>query len=467
MKAHFIGICGIGMSAVAKLLRDKGYEISGSDVGFYPPVSDYLTAQNIPFTEGYRAENIPKKADVIIISRNAKLNPEENEEVRAACESGIPIKSFSEVLGELAAETENIVVAGSYGKSTVTGILAWCLLHAGRNPSYFLGAVPRNDMPTSELGTGNTFVLEGDEYPTSHTDSRSKFLHFNPHDVLLTSAEHDHVNVFPTLEKYLEPFRQLLALVPADGIILACTDGPNVSELIAKYSNAVTYGLDPEATWSAANIQYGETTTFSLTKDREVIAHLSTTLLGKHNVENIVGAGAMLLEKNLLTPEELTDSVRTFEGIKRRLDLLSPRSSVRVYEGFGSSYEKANAALDALKLHFPDRRLIVVFEPHTFSWRNRDTIHWYDDIFAESSTVYVYHPAEQGAGTHQQLSQEEIVERITKSGIKAVAIKDAEDALGQLEKKLQPDDVILLLTSGDLGGLITEIPKLVKKKFPK
>jgi len=162
----------------------------------------------------------------------------------------------------------------------------------------------------------------------------------------------------------------------------------------------------------------------------------------------------------------LKEGVKTFQGVERRLILLSPRSLISVYEGFGSSYQKARAAILAIKLHFPTRRLIVVFEPHTFSWRNRGQIHWYDGVFEGATHTLVYEPATQGATTHAQLSQKEIVARINRSGIRATAIHSNENGIAILKDMLLPNDTVLLLTSGDLGGLITSIPPFVETAFP-
>ena len=151
----------------------------------------------------------------------------------------------------------------------------------------------------------------------------------------------------------------------------------------------------------------------------------------------------------------------------RRLDLKSEKTAVPIYEGFGSSYEKARAAIEAMKLHHPARRLIVIFEPHTFTWRNRDALHYYDDAFRGSDLTLIYEPATQGAETHKQLSQGEIVERVQASGTTAHAIRSKEDGLAILEDQVTDNDVILLLTSGDLGGLIGGTVALAEKKFPK
>ncbi|MCP4614970.1 MAG: hypothetical protein GY844_00910 [Bradyrhizobium sp.] len=466
-KAHFIGIAGKGMSATALLLRQMGVRITGSDEGFYPPVSDYLKNENIPFAAGYRKENIPDDTDVVVIGKNAKLVPESNEEVRAAMESGKPVRSFADLLHDMTAGTETIVVAGSYGKSTCTALLAWCLKSADKDPSYFIGEITNGLERHAHRGQGKTFVLEGDEYPASNWDDRSKFLLYNARNVLLTSATHDHINVFPTHADYLAPFQTLLGSLPSDGLLVANSHEPHARALAANLScRIVFYALDDKAHWHAANIERGAETSFDLMRGGEKVVRLSTRMLGDHNIDNIVGVSAMLLEKKLLTPEELRPGISSFMGVKRRMELLSPASKVPVYEGFGSSYEKARSAIVATKLHFPDRRLIVVFEPHTFTWRNRAAIAAYDDVFAGASKVFIFEPAAQGAGTHAQLTQDEIVARTTAANFDAEAINDADDALQRLSSMLRQDDVVLLLTSGELGGLIRRIPELVEARFP-
>lgn len=454
------------MSAVALLLREAGYEISGSDEGFYPPVSDYLARAHIEFAHGYRKENIPADADLIVIGKNAKLVPEENEEVKAAFDSGVPIKSFPDILEELSKDKETLVVAGSYGKSTCTALLSWCLMQAGKDPSYFVGEIVRGFEAHAHLGGGETFVLEGDEYPSANWDERSKFLHYNPKNVLLTSATHDHVNVYPTHEDYLKPFRQLVGILPADGCLVV-NDEPFARQLAEGFAGKrVEYGLAEHNDWHAANIVYGLPTTFDLVHKGKKVASLSTKLLGAHNIENIVGISASLLEKHLLTPEQLARAVASFEGVKRRMELLSPNSTVPVLEGFGSSLEKAKSAIAGMRLHFPTRRLVVVFEPHTFTWRNRGAIAQYDTAFDGADRVYIYEPSLQGAHTHAQLSQEEIVERVRAAGITVEPIQTVDEGLRKILDEASENDAILLLTSGDLGGLIKSIPQEIEKHFP-
>jgi UDP-N-acetylmuramate: L-alanyl-gamma-D-glutamyl-meso-diaminopimelate ligase len=466
-KAHFIGIAGKGMSATALLLRQMGVQITGSDEGFYPPVSDYLRNEGIPFAEGYRKENIPEDTDVIVIGKNAKLQADSNEEVRAAMNGGKLVRSFADLLHDMTAGSDTIVVVGSYGKSTCTALTAWCLKAANKDPSYFIGEITNGFERHAHLGQGTTFVLEGDEYPASNWDNTSKFLRYNARNVLLTSATHDHINVFPTHADYLAPFRTLLGSLPNDGLLVVNSSEPHARALADNLSCAVAfYALEDRANWHADGIERRAETGFDLMRGSETIIRLSTRLLGNHNIENIVGVSAMLLEKDLLSPKELQAAMSTFQGVKRRMELLSPASTVPVYEGFGSSYDKARSAIAAAKLHFPDRRLLIVFEPHTFTWRNRAAIAAYDDVFAGASKIFIFEPASQGAGTHAQLSQDEIVARVRAANHDAEAIVDPQEALDRLSDVLRPDDVILLLTSGELGGLIRKIPRLVETKYP-
>jgi UDP-N-acetylmuramate: L-alanyl-gamma-D-glutamyl-meso-diaminopimelate ligase len=196
------------------------------------------------------------------------------------------------------------------------------------------------------------------------------------------------------------------------------------------------------------------------------VARVETGQLGLHNIENMLGVGAFLLTRGLMSPEAFARAMASFKGIRRRLDRKSEKTRIPMFEGFGSSYDKARSAIAAMKLHFPDKRLIVVFEPHTFSWRNRATLHWYDDAFAGAAEVFVWRPAEQGAGSHDQASQAEIMARLASAGVQAHAISDKDAALARIADALSPDCAVLFLTSGPLGGLIEAAPALAEARFP-
>jgi UDP-N-acetylmuramate: L-alanyl-gamma-D-glutamyl-meso-diaminopimelate ligase len=310
-------------------------------------------------------------------------------------------------------------------------------------------------------------VLEGDEYPSSNTDARSKFLHYHPGHLLLTPLAHDHINVFPTPADYVRPFAELLDMTAPDGTVVACLEGDLSGPFVSRIGRpVVTYGVH-EGDFTAADVRWGEKTRFSLVGHGSPLVEVETTQLGEHNVQNIVGVGAFLLTRALVTPGQFADAIVKFRGIRRRLDRKSEKTSIPIFEGFGSSYEKARSAIAAIKRHFPAHRLIVLFEPHTFSWRNRNALAWYDTVFEGADRIFIYEPAAQGAATHAQLTHGEIVQRVAGAGFDVAAISDPKVAQVDFANLLRPDDVVLMLTSGGLGGLIEQIPLVAEEKFPR
>ncbi len=465
-KIHIIGIAGAGVSGMAVMLRELGHTVTGSDEGFYEPTTSYLKKHGIDILTPYNKKNIPQNVDLIIIGKHSKLDPKDNEEVALALTDMDKVNSFPKVLGDITKNRENIVIAGSYGKSTCSALMAWSMLENKKDAGYFFGAIPIGFDENARVGTEKYFVIEGDEYPAFN--GLSKFLYLHPKHLLLTSAEHDHVNVFPTEKSYIAPYKELIKLLPPNGLVVAGINNPNVKTILEGCGNAiVTYGMNKNASWYVDNIQYGAETTFDLFKEGKKIIELSTTLLGAHNVENIVGVCAFLIEKNILSAESVQKGVATFKGLKRRLDLKTTKSSVLVYEGFGSSYMKAKTVFDAIKLHFPQKRVITLFEPHTFSWRNKNNLNWYNDIFQNSDETIIFKPPEHGKDTHDQATLEEIVAQAQKNKPNVRGVATKEDALQILEASVKADDIIVLMSSGELGGLIEEVPHWVEHKFPK
>lgn len=455
--AHIIGIAGVGMGATALLLKEAGWTVSGSDEGAYPPMSTYLSEQGISIQTPYRTENIPSQVHLFVVGKNAKLT-RENPEVRAAYLSGVPVKDFAVVVGEMIQNRTPIVVTGSSGKSTTTALLAWCLHTYLPESGYFVGAIVRNLPTPARLGTAPLFAIEGDEYPTGHDDPRSKFMHYHAHDAIVTSLSHDHVNIFPTPESYEERFRGLVSTLPSHGVAVLCSDDARMASLIPYVSSSViTYGTGPEALWRAHDISYGEITTFTVTGGGHSY-HLETRLLGEHNIRNITAVCALLLSKKSITPEAFTTAVRTFTGVRRRLDKVTASSRIPLYEGFGSSREKAQAAIRAVRTHFPGRRLIVLFEPHTFSWRNTRTIQWYDDAFTGADVLLVYHPGTHGQQFHEQLSHEAIMSYLHNHGVAALPVRTPEEITATLTEIIAEGDLVLMLTSGNFEGAGDTLP---------
>lgn len=464
-KVHIIGLAGAGMSALATIMRDAGWQVSGSDQGLYDPIEGYLERQGFSCHVGHKPENIPDDADMIVIGKHAKLVSESNAEVARAFsmqnQGKTKVVSLPEAMADIAASYDQYVVCGSYGKSTCTALAAYLLDRAGRKPSYFIGALPLNFDQHGRKDVGSEFIIEGDEYPSSNWDNTSKFLHYSPVSVLLTSGEHDHVNVFPTEDDYLCPYKSLLKRENLKTVV-GCADNPHVLDLLSETSAAhvVTYGLIGSPDWKADNIIYGQETIFSVYKNAELQGELSTQLLGQHNIQNILGVVVWLIENELASFKQIQMFLPGFRGITRRLDRKSDlKAAVSVYEGFGSSYTKAKTAIDAMRLHFPRKKLVVLFEPHTFSWRDEITLSWYDSVFEDvNGQVLVYKPPIHGAATHQQLSLEQIVQRIQAAKVPVSGYEDYE-AMAKAAIDAKPE-IVLLLTSGSFDGNLANFVKL-------
>ncbi len=463
---HLIGICGKGVSGLAIMLKEKGWQVSGSDSGFYDPVYSMLKRNKIKVQSGYHSANIPKDVDMIVTGgKFANFLPEKNEEVRAALAMNKKLYSVPEVLAELFAKTDNTVIAGSFGKSTTTALLSWCLISARKDPSYFIGAVPLGFKTNAHTGTSKQFICEGDEYPSSNWDTTSKFLHLKPKNLIFISALHDHVNVFPKESDYIKPYTRLVTLLPANGLLVASGDGKNVSKIIKKAKcKTVTYSLTKKSLWHSENIAYGVKTTFDLHKGTKKITTLQTSLLGNHDIENIVGVSAFLLEKKLVTIAELQKGIKTFKGLSGRIDLKATRSLVPIYEGFGSSYIKAKSVFDALQLHFPSKKITAVFEPHSSSWSNALAKEWYKDIFQDVEKIVILPPPPHRTKAPNQMTFEEIVTEVKKHNQQVYTAATEKEALAVIKKITKKDDIIALISSGSLLGLSKSIPKMFEKK---
>jgi len=463
MRIHFTGMAGAGMSAVALLMRDAGHEVSGSDEDVFPPMSTYVEALGFPFHRRFDAANLPSELDVLVLGTSAKLGAEANPEVIAARARGVRVTTFAEMLGEATLGREVTVVAGSFGKSSCTALMAHILRQAGNDPGWMVGAISPSLPETGHWGRGQV-VLEGDEYIVSGADRRSKFALYHPDHLLLTSLIHDHVNVFPTFADYEAPFLELLQGLPMSGLAVL-QDHPAI-RAVAHHTRAriVWYDTAPCDGWFSRDVTFGETTSFILVAPDGGEIALRTQLLGAHNVENIVGVAAYLLERGLVSPDQLARALESFGGIRRRLDRLTAASKVPLIEGFGSSYEKARSAIEAMQLHYPDRPLIVVFEPHTFSWRSRDALSWYDTVFAGAAQVLMIPPPTHGAASHHQSTHEEIVARTAAAGVAVQGVTAAEDVIAALSE-LHGDEAVLLLSSGPLLGLPDSLPPVFDRLY--
>ena len=345
MRIHFTGVAGAGMSAVALMMRDAGHQVSGSDADVFPPMSTYVAGLGFPVTYRFDEANLPADLGLLVLGASAKLGGADNPEVTAARARGIKITDFATLVGEATAGRVNTVIAGSFGKSTCTALMAHILRQAGVDAGWMIGAISPSLPATGHWGTARDMVLEGDEYIVGNGDPRSKFALYHPDHLLLTSLIHDHVNVFPTFADYEAPFRKLLAELLRGGVAVM-RDHPAI-RAVEHLTPARIVWYDTKACegWFSRDVTYGETSSFTLVAPDGRQVTITTSLLGEHNIENIVGVAAYLLERDLVTESALVAAVASFQGIRRRLDRLTTTSRVPIIEGFGSSSKRRDPLL--------------------------------------------------------------------------------------------------------------------------
>ncbi len=263
---------------------------------------------------------------------------------------------------------------------------------------------------------------------------------------------------------YEAAFADLIARLPPKGR-LVCAEGFEPLARLTAGRPVIWYGRGPGADYRVEAIEPGEITRFHLATPDARRIPLQTELLGAHNLDNIAGAAALLLERGEVDEDQLAAGVRAFRGVARRLDKKTRRSRVPVYEGFGSSYDKARSAITAVAGHFPDRPLWVIFEPHTFSWRNAAALAWYDTVFEGAARVLLLPPPAHGATSHDQLDAAAILKRVREAGVAADLCETAKEVLAIAEDQITGEEVILLLSSGPLAGLADSLPALMDDKW--
>jgi UDP-N-acetylmuramate: L-alanyl-gamma-D-glutamyl-meso-diaminopimelate ligase len=226
---HLVAVGGVAMATLAAMLKERGYRVTGSDQGVYPPMSDFLARAGIAVMQGYRADNLIPAPDLVVVGNAVSRT---NPEVAALLQTSIPYLSFPQTLARFFLDGKRpLVVAGTHGKTTSTALLAWVLEKAGRQPGMLVGGIGRNFGRGYQLGEGDFFVVEGDEYDSAFFDKGPKFLHYRPQAVLLNAVEFDHADIYRDLDHVKGAFRQLLAIVPAEAPLLVCSDFPAALEV--------------------------------------------------------------------------------------------------------------------------------------------------------------------------------------------------------------------------------------------
>lgn len=462
---HVMGIGGTAMAALAGMLADAGYTVTGSDgQRVYPPMSTYLERLGIQVMEGYRAENLVPKPDLVVVGNVVRASYPEAEALLA---SDIPYLSFPGLLGAAFLEgRQNIVVAGTHGKTTTTALTAWLLEAAGRDPGFLIGGVASNFDRTARRGSGAAFVIEGDEYDTAFFDKGPKFLHYRPETVILTSIEFDHADIYRDLEHCKESFLRLMPLVPEGGCVVARWDDDVVAE-VASTAKAELRRYGPGQDWDG-RIEGMDTSTgrmrFSVLHEGRVFGTFETPLVGEHNLYNQVAAVAALARAGL-TAEELAPGFLSFKGIKRRQEIIGEKAGVTVLDDFAHHPTAVRLTLDALRLRFGGRRLWAIFEPRSNTSRRNVFQEAYAEAFGAADLVVIAPPRDlERIPEAERFSAEALVGALRGRGLEAFVWgqglspdaspeEGAEEIARLVAANVCPGDVVAVLSNGGFGDL--------------
>ena len=436
---HFVGICGTAMASVAALCHDLGYAVTGSDANVYPPMSTFLESRRICMQSGYRASNVDHHPELVVIGNAVTRG---NPEVERELDEGWNYCSLPELVREFFLRGHHsVVIAGTHGKTTTTSLLAWVLESAGLSPSFLIGGIPNNfpsggarltllpSGDTSVPAYGRYFVVEGDEYDTAFFDKRSKFVHYLPSTVILNNVEFDHADIFPDLAAVKRAFRQLVAVVPRRGLIVANGEDANVREVV---------------TGARCRVRF-----FSIAD----FGGFNITLAGEHNQRNAAAVAVCAAELGL-SRDQIQRGFATFTGVKRRMEVLGEAAGVTVIDDFAHHPTAVAETIRAIRAKYPQRRVWALFEPRSNTTRRNIFQNELAAALAGADGVFIakVNRLNELAET-DRLNPEWIVATLRERGKIAAYAPDAEAILTALMPQLRRGDVVAVFSNGRFDGI--------------
>jgi UDP-N-acetylmuramate: L-alanyl-gamma-D-glutamyl-meso-diaminopimelate ligase len=445
------------MGSVAAALSERGFKITGSDENIYPPMSIFLAKRGIALTEGYRAENIPADADVVVIGNAMKRG---NPEVEAVLNRKLFYVSLPEVLkNHFLRGRHNLVVTGTHGKTTTTALLAWIMKKAGRKPGYLIGGLPKNLGQGAALHDSKFFVIEGDEYDTAFFDKRSKFLHYLPELVIVNNIEFDHADIFNNIDDIKLSFRRLLNIVPQNGMVLLNGDDRNCVE-VAKdcLAQMIEVGFSENCAQRIGDVAYSaDGSRFKLGEDTFEIP-----LIGEFNVRN--AAMAVTAARFYDVPKaKINDALNTFSGISRRQEVRGEARGVKVIDDFGHHPTAIAQTLHALRHRYPGHRIWAVFEPRSNTTRRAVFQESLPEALKLADGVFIAQVAKiEQISESERLNPEAVVDLITQSGRPAFYEKNADAIVERITPLLRPNDIVTVFSNGGFDDIHEKLLEQLK-----
>ncbi len=461
-RVHIIGICGVATSALAIAFHKKGVGVTGSDKGFFPPISTELEKHGVPFYAGWHPEKMVEsgKPDVIIVGT---ASGSQNPETAYAKENGITMYSFAEAIGKFFVKEKSLVCVGTWGKTSSSALLSFILEKANLNPTYMFGGISLSHEASAKLTDSKWSVFEGDEYKSSPTDSTAKFFHYKPTHLLLTAVSWDHADLYPAEKDYFNVFEKLITSIPRNGLIVANTDNGGVVKLIGKFKGKVISYGKTNADYTYENIQQTQngldfTIRVSDIPKSESPFRIHSTMIGAFQAENITGCFVMAHSIGI-SPETIVKSIGEFQGLKRRLEKRL-NDKITIFDDIAHSPEKASSVLQNLRSIYRGK-IIAVFEPNS-GGRSRESIAKYDNAFKDADIVIIPRLTKLKIvenEKNQAMEGDELTKVIGSTHSNAHYIENDGKVVTFLKSQTNKSDTIVFLGSHGFRGMIEETIK--------
>lgn len=445
-RIHFVGIGGVGMSAIAKVMLEDGYTVTGSDLA-PSALARNLAEQGATIFQGHSAENLGDPCLVVISS----AVPADNPEVQEAQRRGIPVIKRSQMLGRLVRERFGIAVAGTHGKTTTSSFITVVLEQAGLDPTFLVGGEIVDLGTNAKRGTGHFLIAEADEFDGS-------FLHLTPRIAVVTNIEPEHLDFYGTFEAVCDAFRRFMSSVPPSGYIVACSDDARIRAIIASRlptKNIATYGFNEGAMWRAIDLRPNSLGGNDFRVERKGIPYgeFSLQLPGKHNVSNALAAiaiGYILSIKAAV----IRKAVASFRGARRRFDIKGEFKGVLVIDDYAHHPTEIRATLEAARERFGSRKIACIFQPHTYS-RTKLLLEEFATCFESADEVVIvdiYAARERDTG---EISSADLARAIRHPKVQYIG--DLRKAVRTEMERLRPGDVLMALGAGDIDKITSEV----------
>jgi UDP-N-acetylmuramate--alanine ligase len=442
-RVHLVGIGGIGLSAIARVLHGWGYTVSGSDRQA-SALTDALAAEGITVYIGHSAGHV-SAADLLVVSSAV---PADNPEIVAARQRGLPVVKREQFLGELTAGRTTLAVAGTHGKTTTAAMIAWILIQASLDPTFIVGGVLKNLGTNARAGTGPFFVIEADEYD-------STFLGLRPDIAIVTTLEHDHPDYYPTFKDMQDAFLAFAGQVVPGGLLVVCGEDPEARKLGEVVVNGrhrvVTYGVDERWDWRAEGVHLGNSAAFEVWYQNKHKGMCALQVPGRHNVLNALAALGATVEVGVDFGPAVAALTR-YRGTERRFEIKGQAGRVTVVDDYGHHPTEIRATLAAARIKYPGRPLWAVFQPHTYT-RTLALLDEFAAAFDDADHVLITAIYAAREDDTLGVSGADIVARMSHRD--AHYVETLQDAVAVLSERVQPGDVVLTLGAGD-GYLIGE-----------